>query len=150
MKKEVLVLILMFTIHIAVIVILTKLWQILVIPKIIKGTTKTVEKNPTWLTSKLRSTYYGFSNIDILIVKSALGDLPRFNFIKNKNEEPKLELLLAEDTSVDEIELIAQLALRGKILLQYGLVTPNDKSTEWLSTLLYMLDGGDAQRKIIS
>ena len=133
------------------IIFLTKLWKLIIFPKMIEKTTKEVEKNPKWITPKLRTTYYGFSNIDIITANSSIGALPRFRFApkKNKKEETRLELLIPEDTSVNDIDKIAALALRGKINIFYGLMTP-DKPAYWLAILLYMLDGGDIKQEAIS
>lgn len=133
------------------IIFLTKLWKLIIFPKIIEKTTKEVEKNPKWITPKLRTTYYGFSNIDIITANSSIGALPRFRLApkKNKNEETRLELLIPEDTSVNDIDKIAALALLGKINIFYGFMAPN-KPAYWLSILLYMLDGGDIKQETIS
>lgn len=126
-----------------VMIILIRLWKIIILPKIIEKTTIIIEKNPKWITPKLRLNYYGFSNIDIIIVKSFIGTLPRLNIVKkNKKAEPRLEILISEDTPVNDIDKIAQLALRGKLYIFHGVATPN-KSADWLSFLLYILDGGN-------
>ena len=141
--------ILLFTFFL--VMFLAKLWKLIIFPKIVEKTTKEVEKNPKWITPKLRTTYYGFSNIDIITANSSIGALPRFRLApkKNKKEEPRLELLIPEDTSVNDIDKIAALALRGKINIFYGLMTP-DKPAHWLAILLYMLDGGDIKQEAIS
>lgn len=132
------------------IIILVRLWKIIILPKIIEKTTVIIEKNPKWITPKLRLNYYGFSNIDIIVAKSFIGALPRFRFVvkKNKKEEPRLEVLISEDTPVNDIDKIAQLALCGKIYIFYGVATP-DKSASWLSALLYMLEGGNIDESVI-
>lgn len=141
--------ILLFTFFL--VMFLVKLWKLIIFPKIVEKTTKEVEKNPKWITPKLRTTYYGFSNIDIITANSSIGALPRFRLVpkKNKKEETRLELLIPEDTSVNDIDKIAALALRGKINIFYGLMTP-DKPAHWLAILLYMLDGGDIKQEAIS
>lgn len=141
--------ILLFTFFL--VMFLAKLWKLIIFPKIAEKTTKEVEKNPKWITPKLRTTYYGFSNIDIITANSSIGALPRFRLApkKNKKEETILELLIPEDTSVNDIDKIAALALRGKIYIFYGLMTP-DKPAHWLAILLYMLDGGDIKQEAIS
>lgn len=141
--------ILLFTFFL--VMFLAKLWKLIIFPKIVEKTTKEVEKNPKWITPKLRTTYYGFSNIDIITANSSIGALPRFRLApkKNKKEETRLELLIPEDTSVNDIDKIAALALRGKINIFYGLMTP-DKPAYWLAILLYMLDGGDIKQEAIS
>ena len=121
-----------------------------IVPKIIEKTTTIVEKNPRWITPKLRLNYYGFSNVDIVTVKNCIGELPRFRLIprKNKKDIPRLEVLISEDTPVNDIDRIAQMALRGKIYIFYGVTTP-DKSASWLSALLYMLEGGNIDESVI-
>lgn len=141
--------ILLFTFFL--VMFLAKLWKLIIFPKIVEKTTKEVEKNPKWITPKLRTTYYGFSNIDIITANSSIGALPRFRLSpkKNKKDETRLELLIPEDTSMNDIDKIAALALRGKINIFYGLMTP-DKPAYWLAILLYMLDGGDIKQEAIS
>lgn len=145
--EDILILILSFLIAVT----LVKTWRLFIFPKIVEKTTVDVEKNPKWITPKLRTTYYGFSDIDIITAKSSIGTLPRFRLAPKKKEEerPRLELLISEDTSVNDIDKVAQLALRGKIHIFYGIATPN-KSATWLSILLYMLDGGDINEESIS
>lgn len=134
-----------------IVITFVKLWKLVIFPKIIEKTTTEVEKNPRWITPKLRTTYYGFSNVDIITANSSIGALPRFRLApkKNEKEETRLELLIPEDTSVNDIDKVAALALRGKINIFYGLMTP-DKPAYWLSILLYMLDGGDIKQEAIS
>ena len=52
-------------------VILAETWKLLIFPMLVDVTTKEIEKNPKWITPKLRQTYYGFSNIDIITAKSS-------------------------------------------------------------------------------
>lgn len=128
---------------------LMRTWKYIIFPFIVEKTTQEIEKNPKWITPKLRTTYYGFSNIDIITARSSIGALPRFRLAQKKNEERRLELLIPEDTSVNDIDKIAALALHGKINIFYGLMAPN-KSAHWLSILLYMLDGGDIKQEAVS
>ena len=108
-------------------------------PLLVDKRTKDIEINPKWIVPKLKEKYYGFHDIDIIIVDSPLGELPRFRLSKNKK---KLQLLLPEDISTDDFEMVAQIALVGKLKLFYGEWYP-DKPAYWLSILLYLLDGGD-------
>ena len=117
-------------------------------PIIVKKTTHEVEKNPKWITPKLRQKYYGFSNIDIITANSTLGALPRFRLNKNKEGQERLELLIPEDTPVSDIDKVATLALQGKLRVYHNLYFP-DKSAYWLSILLYLLDGGDIEQESI-
>lgn len=126
-------------------IIFIKSWKLIIFPKLIDKTTEVIEKNPKWITPKLRDTYYGFSDIDIIIARSTIGALPRFRMNSEKGKKDRLELLLPEETSINDIDKIAQLALRGKIGIFYGLMTP-DKPAQWLAILLYMLDGGDIKQ----
>lgn len=124
-------------------IIFYKLWKIIIFPKILNATTEIVEENPKWITPKLRQMYYGFSDVDILTVRSSVGVLPRFRVVKKDNKQ-RLELLIPEDTSTNDIDEIAKIVLRSKLYVQYG-ITPSDKPTYWLSILLYMLDGGSVR-----
>lgn len=130
-------------------VILIKLWKLVIFPKLVDKTIEEVERNPKWITSKLKANYYGFSNIDIITVKSLLGTLPRFRLVQ-KNAQTRIELLIPEDISVHDVDKIGALALRGKIYILYGINPPENKPTHWLAILLYMLDGGDIKEEAIS
>lgn len=122
--------------------ILMKIWKYIIFPFIVKKTTHEVEKNPKWITPKLRQNYYGFSNIDIITARSTIGTLPRFRLNSKEKDKERLELLISEDTPVNDIDKVATLALQGKLYVYYNLHFP-DKPAYWLSVLLYMLDGGN-------
>ena len=122
--------------------ILMKIWKYIIFPFIVKKTTHEVEKNPKWITPKLRQNYYGFSNIDIITARSTIGALPRFRLNSKEKDKERLELLISEDTPVNDIDKVATLALQGKLHVYYNLYFP-DKPAYWLSVLLYMLDGGN-------
>src|SRR5699024_3819905 len=92
--------------------------------------------------------YYGFSNIDIITARSTIGALPRFRLNSKEKDKERLELLISEDTPVNDIDKVATLALQGKLHVCYNLHFP-DKSAYWLSILLYMLDGGDIKPESI-
>lgn len=119
--------------------VIVNIFNNVILPFIINKRTKDIEKNPEWITSKVQNKYYGFSDIDFIIVDSPLGHIPRFRLSKDRK---RLELLISDDTKVDDIEDIARVALMGKIQVRYGL-SFQDKSLHWLSILCYMLDGGD-------
>ena len=108
-------------------------------PLIVKKTIKEIEKNPKWLTPKLQDKYYGFSNIDIITAESSVIALPHSRLSKDKS---RIEILISEDTSINDIDEVAAHALRVKIYIQYHLLTPK-KPAYWLSILCYMLDRGD-------
>jgi hypothetical protein len=129
----------MFMLSIGGIYLLYKLFNKVIAPWIIHKRTKEIEKNPKWITPKLQEQYYGFEDIDIIIVDSPLGMIPRFEVAKDNN---RLKLLIPEDTSVKDIDDIARLALAGKLKIKYGVWYP-EKTTQWLSILNYMLDGND-------
>ena len=116
-----------------------------IFPILIKKTTTEIEKNPKWITPKIREKYYGLSDVDIITAESSFMILPRFRLGKNN----RIELLIPNNTSVDDIDEIAALALRGKISICYGLQTPN-KPAYWLSIFCYMLDGGNIKQEDIS
>ena len=132
-----------------IIFIILKLWKYIIFPFIIKKTTHEIEKNPKWLTPKLRQSYYGFSDIDIITARSTIGALPRFRLNKSKKDEERLEILISEDTPVNDIDKVAVLALQGKLFVYYNLYFP-DKPAYWLAILLYMLDGGDIAQGFIT
>ena len=123
------------------------IFNYIALPILIKRTTKEIEKNPNWITPKLREKYYGFSDIDIITAESSVGALPRFRLKekKNKDDKERLELLIPEDTSVNDIDEVAKLALQGKLYIYHNISMP-DKPAYWLSILCYMLDGGDIQQ----
>lgn len=128
--------------------ILIKIWKYIIFPFVVKKTTHEIEKNPKWITSKLRQNYYGFSNIDIITARSTIGALPRFRLNSKERDKERLELLISEDTPVNDIDKVATLALQGKLHVYYNLYFP-DKPAYWLSILLYMLDGGDIKPESI-
>lgn len=115
-----------------------------VLPFLIRKTTKEIDKNPKWITSALHSKYYGFSDIDFITAESTIGALPRFRVAKGDNT--RLELLIPNDTLTKDVEKIGQIALVGKIKVKYGLFFP-DKPLYWLSILCFMLDGGEVAMK---
>ena len=127
---------------------LLKVWKYMLRPFIINRTTQEIEKNPKWITPKLKQNYYGFSDIDIITAKRPIGTLPRFRLNSKEKGKERLELLIPEDTPISDIDKVATLALQGKIHLYYNLFFP-DKSALWLSILLYMLDGNDIEREPI-
>ena len=128
--------------------ILMKIWKYIIFPFVVKKTTHEIEKNPKWITPKLRQNYYGFSNIDIITARSTIGALPRFRLNSKETDKERLELLISEDTPVNDIDKVATLALQGKLHVYYNLHFP-DKPAYWLSILLYMLDGGDIKPESI-
>ena len=128
--------------------ILIKIWKYIIFPFVVKKTTHEIEKNPKWITPKLRQNYYGFSNIDIITARSTIGALPRFRLNSKETDKERLELLISEDTPVNDIDKVATLALQGKLHVYYNLHFP-DKPAYWLSVLLYMLDGGDIKPESI-
>lgn len=110
-----------------------------ILPFVLTKSIKVIEKNPKWITPILREQYYGFSDIDVFIVDTAFNILPCFRVSKDKK---RYELLLSEDTTTNELDKIAQVALMSKIEVKYGVLI-NNKSPQWMSILCYMLDGGD-------
>ena len=125
--------------------LIRRIFDYILSPIIIKKTTKEIEKNPTWITSRIKDQYYGFSNIDIIVAESSIDALPRFRLVRNKNDEKRLEFLIPSDTSIRDLDQIATLALRAKLHIFYDIFIP-DKPAYWLSILCYMLDGGDIQQ----
>ena len=119
-----------------------KIFDRILFPIMVNKLTKYVEMNPEWITPKLRKEYYGFYDIDIILVNDPLGCVPRFKKTKDK----RFQLLISEDTSVKDIEDVGRLALATKIKIEYGLWFP-EKPLHWLSILCYMLDGGDIKQE---
>lgn len=113
--------------------ILIKIWKYVIFPFVVKKTTHEIEKNPKWITPKLRQNYYGFSNIDIITARSTIGALPRFRLNSKEKDKERLELLISEDTPVNDIDKVATLALQGKLHVYYNLYFP-DKPAYWLSS----------------
>lgn len=130
----------MFISAIILLYVMYEFFNKVIFPWIVDVRTKDIEKNPNWIMQKLKENYYGFEDIDIVIVNSPLGMVPRFRTDKKQNN--KLQLLIPEDISTEDIGDISRLALAGKIKIKYGLWYP-DKPTYWLSILNYILDGGN-------
>lgn len=122
-----------------------KLFDRVLFPIMVNKSTKEIEKNPKWIVDKLRSEYYGFSDLDIILVDDPFGMVPRFRETKHH----QLQLLISNDTLTKDVDDIARIALVGKIKLKYGLWFP-DKPLHWLSILCYMLDGGDIKEEATS
>lgn len=108
-------------------------------PWLMEKCTTDIEKNPKWITDKLRSNYYGFHDVDIILANCTFGFLPRFRLSKKGD---RLQLLVPEDTPTRDVEALGRAILAAKIKIKYGLWFP-DKPIHWLSILCYMLDGGD-------
>lgn len=117
---------------------LYKIFDKIIFPWIVNKRTNDIEVNPKWIVSKLQAKYYGFNDMDIVIVKDPFNMIPRFRLAKHN----RLQLLIPEDTSTRDIEDIGRLALAGKLRIKYGVWFP-EKPTQWLSILNYMLDGKD-------
>ena len=117
------------------------LWYLfdrLIFPWLVDVHTKDIEINPNWITSKTKE-FYGFSDIDFVVVDSPLGMTPRFRLSKNKK---RLQMLIDDDIKTDDIGKVMLMALAGKLKITYGLWFP-DKPLYWLSILCYMLEGGN-------
>lgn len=114
-----------------------------IIPFIAKRGMKELEKNPKWIISNIHKNYYGFYDIDFILTESKYGGLPYFRFEKKTRH---LEVLIPNDTSTNDINDIAKLALSAKIKIFYGLDF-RDKPLHWLSILCYMLDGGEIKQE---
>lgn len=137
-------------IAIAIVSCLYAAWRIFnyrLFPWIVEKLTTDIEKNPKWITTYLQKNYYGFSDLDFIIVNSPLGMTPRFR--ASKTNRNNLELLISEDITTNDVESIGRFALVGKIKMKYGLWYP-DKPLYWLSILCYMLDGKDIQQDAVS
>lgn len=118
--------------------VIYKITVMFICPKIIDLCTKEVDRNPKGLVEGLRSDYYGFHDIDIVMCECPIYHVPRFR----EGKHGRLELFVPNNFSIWTRDRIANIALAGKIGIKYGIIV-NDKPTYWLSILCYMLDGGD-------
>ena len=140
-----------YNIRIWIIIVLStylgcNLYKYFLRPFILKLGTKDIETNPKWLTPKLQSEYYGFHDMDIVLVETKfIHELPRFRVTKQN----RLQLLLPIDISTKDTEEIARIALLGRLKIKHNLWYP-DKPTHWLSILNFMLDGGDIKQEATS
>lgn len=130
--------ILMIALNLCALYVLYTIVKTFIYPKLLDALTTEVERNPSWLSEKLRSEYYGYSDIDFITCECPLCHVPRFRVTKDE----RLELLVPNDFTVWDRERIGKIALIGKIRIKYGLTVP-DKPIYWLSILCYLLDGGD-------
>lgn len=118
--------------------ILWNLFNRIIFPWLIEIRTKDIEVNPNWITSKTKE-FYGFSDMDFVIVDSPLGITPRFRMSK---KEKRLQLLIDNETKTSDLEKLMFIALVGKLKIIHGVWFPN-KPLYWLSILCYMLDGNN-------
>ena len=109
------------------------------LPFFIEKHTKIIETNPEWVTSRLHSKYYGFQDMDVILFENDIDDSPRFRYDKKTN---KLDFMISNDTTTNELDEIARIGLLGKIKIKYGLWFDGPPAY-WLSIMCYMLDGGD-------
>lgn len=115
--------------------------KVYIFPKVLDLLTTVKEVNPEWLTTKLRSEYYGFNDINFIICDCPIWNVPRFRLSKNPHQN--IEFLIPSGATVWDREKLAKIALMGKIKIKYDVNTSFNKPIEWLSILCYMLDGGD-------
>lgn len=117
----------------------SRIYKKFIFPRLIEYDTKEIERNPKWIMKNIKSNYYGFHDVDIILAETKLFcSLPRFRITKND----RYELWVSNDTTTREVDDILRLALVGKIYIKHNLFFP-DKPIHWLSILCYMLDGGD-------
>lgn len=116
---------------------LYQLWKYWIHPAILDSKTKKLETNPKWITDILYK-FYGFQDIDFVVVKCSISDSPRFQ-VSTKN---RLTFLVPENITSDQVEEIGRIALIGKLNIKHQLFYP-DKHILWLSILCYLLDGHD-------
>lgn len=116
-----------------------RVFKSVAIPFTINFIADEIEMNPKWFIGKLREDYYGFHDVDIILVDHAVGRLPCFRKVKATK---RIEVLLSEEVKTSEVNSLAQLILATKIKMKYGVYYPN-KPIAWLSILCYMLDGGE-------
>lgn len=118
----------------------SKLFKDVILPRIEEKKTIEIETNPKWIKSKVENKY-GFQDIDFVLARSPFNNLPYMKIVE-KDKKIRFRFVLSEDTSVNDVDEIARLAIAGKIYAKYNL-TYMDKPLFWLSILCYMLDGGD-------
>lgn len=124
----------------------SRIFKYFIFPKLLEMDTKELEKNPKWIMGDVRSKYYGFQDIDIIVAETNLfSALPRFRVAKND----RFELLVPSDVSTKDVNEVLKLAMIGKINVKYGLMF-TDKPLHWLCILCYMLDGGDIKEAATS
>ena len=126
--------------------IFAKIFCKIIFPAIVEANTVYIEMNPDWVKHRIKEKYYGFYDMDIILVNDPFNQVPRF---KKSKDKKRLQLLLPNDISVDDSDSIAQMALASKLKIYHNLWFP-DKPAYWLSILCYMLDGGDIQEKAVS
>ena len=115
------------------------------IPGLAAILTKELDKNPKWITSRLKDRYYGFDDIDFITAECSIGALPRFRV--SKSDSHRLEFLVPNDASVDDIELLGKIALAGKLKLKYGM-SILDEPLDWLSKVCFILDNKNVIEEI--
>ena len=116
------------------------------IPGLAAILTKELDKNPKWITSRLKDRYYGFDDIDFITAECSMGALPRFRV--SKSDSCRLEFLVPNDASVDDVELLGKIALAGKLQLKYGMKPLLNKPLGYLSLVCFVLDNDDVTNKI--
>ena len=122
------------------VVAMWRLFSNVILPWVVKRKTVETEVNPKWIKSKVEGKY-GFQDIDFILARSPFNNLPYMK-VTNKDETTRFQFILSEDTSINDVNEMARLALAGKIYVKYH-VLYMDKPLFWLSILCYMLDGGD-------
>lgn len=129
-----------FAISVVMCIIAFNLCRKVIMPAFIRKTRVEIERNPKWLTPKLRNQYYGFGDIDIILADSPYGDVTDFQFKKDH-----FELVISNDVTLRDVESIARFALLYKLSIKYNLRISSyiDKPAYWLSILCYLLDGRD-------
>lgn len=140
MTQDYLLSILFLLLGLIFVIIIIKLFKNIILPIIIKKKTIETEINPKWIKSKLENKY-GFQDIDFILAKSPFNNLPYMRVIQ-KDKKLRFQIILSEDTSVDDVDIIARIAISGKMYVKYNVLYP-DKPLFWLSMLCYMLDGGN-------
>lgn len=142
MNKEILaVLIVSFLIYITI-----RFIHRTAIPGLAAILTKELDKNPKWITSRLKDRYYGFDDIDFITAECYIGALPRFRV--SKSDPCRLEFLVPNDASVEDVELLGKIALAGKLKIKYGMQPLLDKPLGYLSLVCFVLDNDDVTNKI--
>lgn len=125
------------------------LWEKVAQPFLENKGTKVLETNPKWVTSELTDKYYGFYDVDFVLVEAtnSFSHTPRFTVNKKTN---RYQLLFTDDITTHEVAELGRFTMICKLVAKYGIVAAKDKPLYWLSILCYMLDGGDIHQEAVS
>lgn len=107
-------------------------------PRIMHHFITETNRNPEALMNNLRSDYYGFNDIDIVMYECNFLNEPYMRVEKNNH----YVLYVPEEARYSD-DVIARWAIACKIKAKYGVTPSLDKPIQWFSVLCYLLDGND-------